>query len=283
MKNGNQSTYIGTFIKRIRLFLPAFIWNVNYFQMLKPSLVSNFCSAISVVPSMLPPIGMKRIVVILLYLVISKNLFSQQIKVARDFGIWGGVNIEKEISKKTTINLEQQLRFYSNVTKFDDYIIDFGSKYKINKNFKLGANIRYIHNVKRWTVAENNYRYNLDLLYKGKLSNKLKIYYRLRYQKEYVNLLSEYEEINIHSSSIRNRIKAQFRANKINKLFISAELHRLIEMFKEPYFNLIRFHIGDNIKTKIGEFNCSIGYTQEINTNYPLSFFFLKTIYTLKL
>ena len=226
---------------------------------------------------------MKRPVIILLFLFISNTLFSQQIKVTRDFGIWGGVNIEKEISKKIEVNLEQQLRFYSNATQFDDYIIDFGSKYKINKKFKLGANIRYTYNAKRWKEAENNYRYNLDLLYKGKLSNKVSIRYRLRYQKEYVNLLSEYKRTNIHSSSIRNQIKVQYKADEMNKLFISAELYRLIETFKEPYFNLIRFHLGDNIKTRIGEFNCSVGYAQEINTSYPLSFFFLKTIYTLKL
>lgn len=47
-------------------------------------------------------------------------------------------------------------------------------------------------------------------------------------------------------------------------------------MYKIPHFNKIRFYLGDNIKTNIGKFDCAIGYEQEINTKYPLSFLFLK-------
>jgi len=226
---------------------------------------------------------MKKASIIILSLILSNTLFSQQINVTRDSGFWGGINIEKKICKDFEINLEQQLRYYSNATKFDDYIIDFGSKYRMNENFKLGANFRYTYNAKRWKETENNYRYNFDLHYKGNITKKLKLYYRLRYQQEYVNLFSELQSTNIHYSAIRNKIKVQYRLSKMNKLYISGELYRLIETFKEPYFNIIRFHIGDNIKTKIGRFNCSFGYAQEIYTKGPLSFFFLKTIYTLKL
>ena len=226
---------------------------------------------------------MNRAAIIILYLLLSSSLFSQQIKVMRDFGVWGGINIEKKLCTNFEINLEQQLRYYSNATKFDDYIIDFGSKYRMNENFKLGANFRYTYNARRWKETENNYRYNFDLHYKGNISKKIKLYYRLRYQQEFVNLFSEYQSTNIHYSAIRNKIKVQYSVSKMNKLYISGELYRLIETFKEPYFNIIRFHLGDNIKTKIGSFNCSFGYAQEINTNAPLSFFFLKTIYTLKL
>jgi len=226
---------------------------------------------------------MKRAAIIILYLLLSSNLFSQQIKIVRDFGVWGGVNIEKELSKDFEINLEQQLRYYTNATKFDDYIIDFGGRYKMNKNFKLGANLRYTYNAKKWKKTENNYRYNLDLNYKAKISTKLKLYYRLRYQQEFINFSLESRTTNIYYSEIRNKIKIKYNLHKKNKLYVSGELFRLIETFKEPYFNKIRFGVGDEIKTKIGNFNCSFGYEQEMNANYPLSFFFLKIIYTIKL
>ena len=74
---------------------------------------------------------MKRASIIILYLVFSKTLVSQQVKVTRDIGFWGGVNIEKAISKEFKINLEQQLRLYTNATKFDDYIIAKNSLEKI--------------------------------------------------------------------------------------------------------------------------------------------------------
>jgi hypothetical protein len=226
---------------------------------------------------------MKKAIIIMFYLLISNSIFSQQIKVTRDFGYWAVVNIQKKLSKDFEINLEQQLRLYTNATTIDDYILDFGSKYKMNKNFKLGANIRYIYNKKRWNETENNSRYNLDLNYKGNISTKLKLYYRLRYQKDITNVLSETQMTNVNFSSIRNRIKIGYKINKNNRLYFSGEIFRSMEIFKSPYFNKTRFYLGNVIKTKIGDFNCSFGYEQEINTDYPLSFFFLKTVYTLKL
>lgn len=226
---------------------------------------------------------MKKAIIIIFYLLISNSIFSQQIKVTRDLGYWAIVNIQKKLSKDFEINLEQQLRFYTNATKIDDYIIDFGSKYKMNKNFKLGANFRYVCNKKRWKETENNYRYNLDLHYKGNMSKKLKLYYRLRYQKDITDVFSATQMTNVNFSSIRNKIKIGYKINKKNRLYFSGEIFRSIEIFKSPYYNKTRFYLGNVIKTKIGNFNCSFGYEKEVNTNYPLSFFFLKTVYTLNL
>lgn len=131
---------------------------------------------------------MKRLAFMLLSFFISGYLFSQQVKVVKDFGFWGGFNVEKKLSKAFEINLEQQMRFYSAAKKLDDYIINLGGKYIMNKNFKLGANLRYTYNSKLWTEADNNCSYNLDLLYKGDVSKRMTIFYRVRYQHEYVNL-----------------------------------------------------------------------------------------------
>jgi hypothetical protein len=226
---------------------------------------------------------MKKTIIIVFCLLLSKTHFSQQIKVTNDIGAWATANIKKKIAKNFVINLEQQLRFYENAVKFDDYIIDFGGKYKMNKNFKLGVNLRYTYNAKRSAESDNNYRYNLDLNYKGNVSKKLNFSYRLRYQQEFVNLLSEYKKTNVHYSGVRNKVKIKYDINKKNRIYVSGELFRLIETFKDPYFNKVRFYLGDEIKTKIGDFNCSIGYEQEINIDYPLSFFFLKISYGLKL
>lgn len=220
---------------------------------------------------------------IIILLFFSFSLFSQEVKVTRDLGAWGGVDIEKKLHKDFEINLEQQVRFYSDVTRFDDYIADLGGKYRINKNFKLGANLRYTYNAKRKKENENDFRYNLDLLYKGRISDKFTFYYRLRYQQEFVNLFSEYQKTNYRYSAIRNRVKIQYKLDKINDLFFSAELFRQIELFRDPYNNLVRVYLGDNINTKIGKFCCALGYEQEINSCNPLSFFFLKTIYTVRL
>lgn len=226
---------------------------------------------------------MKKSFIILIYLLVSNTLFSQQVKYTRDFGFWGGINVKKKLYKDFEINLEQQLRFYSDAKKFDDYLIDICGKYKMNKNFKLGSNFRYTYNAKRWKEPENNYRYNFALFYRGDIYSRLTFHYRLSYQHEYENLFSEYESTNANHSQIRNRAKVKFKIDKKHRGYFSTELFRRREIFREPYFNNIRFYLGDEINYKSGEFSVSFGYEQEINSTYPLSFFFLKTIYTLKL
>ena len=136
---------------------------------------------------------MKKNFIILIYLLVSNTLFSQQVKYTRDFGFWGGINVKKKLSKDFEINLEQQLRFYSDAKKFDDYLIDICGKYKMNKNFKLGSNFRYTYNAKRWKEPENNYRYNFALFYRGDIYSRLTFHYRLSYQHEYENLFSQYQ------------------------------------------------------------------------------------------
>lgn len=226
---------------------------------------------------------MKRLIFIILCLLFSINLFSQQIKVVRDFGVRGGVTIEKDLCKSFEFNIEQQLRLFSNATKFDDYIIDFGGKYKLNKNFKLGSNLRYTYNQNRTKDAENNYRYNFDLLYKNKFLLKLYLTYRLRYQHEYVNLSFRDHSENIKYSGIRNKVEVQYSVTHQHEIFLSGELFRLIQTYREPYFNKLRFYVGDEVKTKFGRQKYSFGYEQELNDKPTLSFFFIEAIYLLKL
>lgn len=216
-------------------------------------------------------------------LLVSVNLYSQQIKVTSDFGFLGGINIEKRLSKDLEVNLEQQLRFYSNATKFDDYCIDMGGKYKMNKNFKLGANLRYTYDSKLWKDKVDNYRYNFDLHYNWNISDRLTFCNRLRYQHEFENLFTESRSTNMHYATIRNRVKFNYKVSNRHEGYFSAELFRLKETFREAYFNKVRFFLGDEFNSEKGKFSLSIGYDQEINSTYPLSFLFLKTIYTLKL
>ena len=226
---------------------------------------------------------------IFVFVVLAGNLYAQQIKVTRDFGIWIGAEYEKKIFKNYDLSLEQQIRTYKNSSVLDDYLFDVGLKCPINKKFNLGANVRYTYNNKRVKETENNFRYNLDIGYKKKLNQKIRFHYRLRYQKEYIN---HYRNIyyrikglasqNIYSFGIRNKVKIMFNQSKKSKFYTSAELFRLIENFREPYFNKICFNIGKETKLKIGNLDYSIGFEQELYSDFPYSFFYFKTIYSFK-
>ena len=226
---------------------------------------------------------------ILFFVILTSNLYAQQIKVTSDFGVWIGVEYEKKIFKSFDLSLAQQIRTFKNSSVLDDYLCDIGLKYPINNKFNLGTNIRYTHNNKRVKEKENNFRYNLDIGYKKELTRKIKIHYRLRYQKEYINhyrnvyyRLTGISNQKMYSSGIRNKLKITFKQNKKNKFYTAAELFRLIENFREPYFNKIRFNIGEEIKSKIGRFDFSIGFEKELHSDFPYSFLFFKMIYSIK-
>ena len=226
---------------------------------------------------------MKKALLLIIFLY-AGALISQEIKVVRDFGIWSGVSFEKEVSSNYYLRLETQLRTFHNTSKIDDYILHSQCKHSINKQFDLSAGLRYILDLKRINKTEHNIRYNIDLEYKNKLTKKLRVRYRLRYQQEFVN---PYLYINffftnnvqrIYSSSIRNRIKLNFKYNEKHNIYSSFEVFRLFEIFREPYFNKIRLFVGN----KMNHFDFSIGFEKELNSNYPYSFVFFKTIYTFK-
>ena len=226
---------------------------------------------------------MKKISLIII-LIYGGNLLSQEIKVIRDFGVWAGIAFEKEVLSNYHITLETEARTFNDASKLDDYMLHAQLKYPINKKFDLSGGIRYILDIKRVNGTQHNVRYNIDFEYKNKLTKKLRLRYRFRYQQEFIN---PYLYINffftgnvqqIYSSSIRNRIKLNFKHNKKHNLYSSFELFRLFEIFREPYFNKIRIFLGNRMNL----FDVAIGFEKELNSNYPYSFVVLKTVYTFK-
>lgn len=229
---------------------------------------------------------MKRLVVLLLLLLISTSpLFSQQIKVTRDFGVWLAVEFKKEISSRFDLSLMQQIRTFKNAAELDDYVFDLGLRYSINKEFDIGGDLRYTYNKKRVSYRENNFRYNLDISFKKKIMPKLDLRYRMRYQKEYVDFLSYFWDpspSDIYSIHIRNKAKLTLKVNKKNRLFFSSEIYRLTQKHRAPFFNKFRLYLGNEMKTSIGVFNYSIGFQKELDSIYPYSFILFKTIYVIR-
>lgn len=215
--------------------------------------------------------------------------YSQQIKVVRDFGFWAGCSFEKNLSDDLCFKLEQQIRTFHNASKLDSYLLDARVFHPINKHFVLGGNLRYIYNVKGDAYVqdetEHNIRYNLDLKYKRKPNQIIKFHYRLRYQHELVNFYKSFfnhRQQTVRTSAIRNKIKLFYKYSDKHHLHTSAELFRLIVVFREPYFNKFRLCIGDELNSEIGVFDYSIGFEREIGSINPYSFFYFKTIYKFK-
>jgi hypothetical protein len=220
--------------------------------------------------------------IVIIFVLFGFVVQSQEIIVTRDFGVWIGQSFEKKVNKFEW-NLGQQLRTFKNATSIDDYLVDLGLKYTINGNFKIATNIRYIYDKKYFKKTEQNYRYNLDFLYRTDFANRWVFTYRLRYQKEYVNLFGNYSVRHIHFSDFRNKAELNYDWNKPHKMYFSAEIFRRIEQYREPYFSKLRFYFGDKISTTIGEIDCSLGFDREILRDNPYSFLFIMLMYKIKL
>ena len=56
----------------------------------------------------------------ILLLVCSSFLYSQQIKVVRDFGFWGGVSFKQKVFSDYSLTLESQFRTFHNSLQLDE-------------------------------------------------------------------------------------------------------------------------------------------------------------------
>ena len=85
-----------------------------------------------------------------------KNLFiftilflGTQFAQAQDgVGLRSGVNLQKKVTKKVTLNLNSQLRFNNNITYLQTYLFELGGEYKISKAFDAGIYYRFVNRKK---------------------------------------------------------------------------------------------------------------------------------------
>jgi len=214
-----------------------------------------------------------------LILIVTNASFGQERKVVRDFGIWVGAAVQKKVHKNVRLELDQQLRTHVNSTRLDDYLADFGAEYAISKHFDVGANIRYIYNVRRFEGARHDLRYNVDFGFKIDIVKKLRVYYRLRYHQKFETFYQPSKEFN---TTIRNRIKLRYKLPKRNQIYLSGEVFRFFPRFGDAYFNTIRLCLGDKVDITSGSIDVAFCYEVEPESSWPASFYFLRIGYVWK-
>lgn len=207
------------------------------------------------------------------------NLQAQETKVTRDLELWTELTIKKEIFKKVEISTSQHLRFFENAGALDDYIAELGVLHLINKNFAIGANGRYTKDNKHNGLSEDKYRYDFDFRYDTNLSNNLKFYYRLKYQKEFYNSSVFNKFLNYYETTFRHRGKVAWKKNDKHRFYSSIEIFRLTKKSRDPYYSKYRFFLGDNFSAKVGDIDFSVGIARQLSSENPYNCFICKLKY----
>lgn len=213
-------------------------------------------------------------------MLITFNVSSQEIKTVFDVGLWSGIGVDYELNKKYSVSFKQELRLYESFQEIEKIISDAGVEYKINKEFGIGSNVRYYLDKHNDNVYANDFRISFDFKYKKKINKELTFKYRLRYQDVYESLFDEVSEGVVNT--FRNKIAIDYSLAR-HKIYFKAEIFRKRTDFKRPYFNKFRLGLGDEVETKLGDFDYSLAYERELGVAYPLDFVFLRVYYTFKI
>jgi long-subunit fatty acid transport protein len=181
------------------------------------------------------------------------------VKSQTDFGLWSNIAVEKEISKKMEIQLEEELRFNQNVGRLNSLLTEAGFKYKINKYYSLGASYRFTY------YTENRFgnRFTLSNQVKYKIED-----FTLNYR---LNLQTDFSTKDPVEYKIRNKFGVDYKINKRWEIGVSGEL------FYSFYYNRNRFdryrlaYGVDYSFKKRHKLSASLMFQQEFNVANPES------------
>jgi hypothetical protein len=108
------------------------------------------------------------------------NSFAQNIK---DAGLWATFSVQKEITKKISLTLDQEMRLRENFQRLNLFYTNIGIDYKLNKNIKISPSYRFTQKKQLEPGFSYRHRFSLDVTAKKKLS-AITLSERVRYQTE---------------------------------------------------------------------------------------------------
>ncbi len=188
--------------------------------------------------------------------------------VTQDLESWNTIGLKYKVNKKFNIGLDQGIRLSHNATTVDQVLTDLNFKLKPTSYLNFGVGLRYIYDRGNNDLFDNDFRFNIDAVYKHKLKN-FSFKYRLRYQNRNEIGLSTDE-----GDYFKNylRLKAGFEYNikswKFDPVF-STELYRDLTKYTGG-FDKLRFTIGTNYSLKkSGELNAFYRLERELGASYP--------------
>ncbi len=176
---------------------------------------------------------MKKLIAAALLIFSGANFLNAQ---TQDFGMWNTISVNKEITNKLVLGLDQEIRFRDNLSTLNLVYTNVGLTYKFTDNFKFSAVYRFIDKHKddfSWGVRHRIY---FDAAVKVKPGN-FNFSYRARYQMEWRGAGYEQYQGSVPEIYFRNLFKVGYKLNDSWEPYLGSEIRFQIQNPRIPYHN----------------------------------------------
>ncbi len=177
-----------------------------------------------------------------------------------DFGMWNTVSINKEITDKFSVGIDQEFRLRDNLSTINLFYTNFGAGYKLTDWFKFSLTYRFVDKHKEDLTWGIRHRIMTDFLFKVKPGD-FSFSYRARFQWEWRGAGYTQEYGNVPEVFLRNMIKIEYKVTNDIEPYIATEVRWQIQNPRIPYHNSIdrgRYIAGVNYEinkhNKIGTY-----------------------------
>lgn len=194
----------------------------------------------------------------------------------KDYGAWVALDVSKDITKRFTLELEEEVRLFKSFGELDRFSTSLSGDYEIAKWLKAGAGYMWIinHKVKSDTW-DHRHRYFLFLQGRQKLG-RVTFSLRERYQSTFVKEESDDLGFEFVSRNIlRSRVMAEYdiRNHKLEP-YASAEMYTSLHKSGGHEINGMRYTLGAEFPVS-GKMDLEpyVRLDQELNVKNPVSLF----------
>ena len=193
-----------------------------------------------------------------------------------DFGSWIGVEFEKSISKKLSVEFEEEVRVFQDFSEIDRFATSLGGAWTFNKFLRAGAGYTWIykHRVNR-ELWEHRHRYQIYLRGRYQI-NRFALTLRERFQSTYRDESVEGFKYNPRNY-LRSRLQVAYdiRGAKIAP-YTSAEMYYQLNNPRGNEVDNMRYTLGaDWPLTKTLGMDTYLRLDQEMNVKNPVSYIIL--------
>lgn len=188
--------------------------------------------------------------------------------VTQDLESWSKIGFKFKPHKKFSIGLDQGFRFNKNSTILDQMFTEASFKLKATDKLKFGLGLRYISDRGGNDLFDNDFRLNLDAIFKHKVSD-FTLQYRFRYQnRNEIGLSSEEGDYFKNYIRLKVGVKYNIKDWKFDPKF-STEIFRDLTKVTGG-FDKLRFTLGTSYDLKkYGELGIYFRLEKELGASYP--------------